>query len=251
MAGMNIMEYLPGDSTAHRLDPRLKLAAMAVISVSSLNAGWPGLTLLSLMIAAGLVLLRVPPRVLIANCTYLLFLLVLIIAARAIFTPGNVLFRAGPVAATREGIVDGIFVSWRLACIFGLGALLVMSTRVASLTAAAAWFLRPVPWLNEQRAATMLGLVVRFVPVIFFQGAQTMDAHRARLGDARRNPAVRLILVVTPMLRRIFLNAERLAVAMAARCYSDNRTTPGFLPGLQDAAGAAMFAMVCAILIWW
>jgi len=249
MAELSLMGYRSGDTAIHRLDPRLKLAAVAVVSVLSLNAGWPGLVLLTLMIVLGLGAMRLSARALLQDARYLMFLLFLILAARAVFTPGSPLARLGPVVISREGVVDGLLVSWRLACIFGLGAMLVMTTRVASLSAAAAWFLRPVPWVNERRVGTMLGLVVRFVPVIFTQGSVTLDAYRSRGGDRRRNPVTRVSLLVTPMLRRIFLNADRLAIAMAARCYSDTRTEPGFRPGVVDAAAAVFFLVLAAVLL--
>jgi energy-coupling factor transporter transmembrane protein EcfT len=45
------------------------------------------------------------------------------------------------------------------------------------------------------------------------------------------------------MIRRIFESADKLAVAMEARCYSENRTDPWLSSGLKD--WVALFVVIC------
>ncbi len=80
----------------------------------------------------------------------------------------------------------------------------------------------------------MLGLVVRFMPVILEQAATTSDAQRARAGENRRNPIRRLTAFGIPLMRRTFETADNLAVAMEARCYSETRTDPRLATGRRD-----------------
>ncbi|MGA6925481.1 MAG: energy-coupling factor transporter transmembrane component T, partial [Desulfosarcina sp.] len=84
----------------------------------------------------------------------------------------------------------------------------------------------PIPIVDEKMAATMVGLVVRFVPVILFQAVEISDAQRARCVERRKNPLIRLMRFATPLLRRVFGSADELAVAMQARCFNEQRTLP-------------------------
>jgi energy-coupling factor transporter transmembrane protein EcfT len=72
----------------------------------------------------------------------------------------------------------------------------------------------------------MLGLVLRFIPLVFLQAGATLDAQRARGIESRRNPLYRLTRFAIPFLRRLFLAADRLTDAMAARCYTEIRSEP-------------------------
>ena len=80
----------------------------------------------------------------------------------------------------------------------------------------------------------MIGLIIRFLPYILDQAKATADAQRARGVENRKNPIYRLIKFVVPLVRRTFENADNLAVAMEARCYSENRTDPELLSGRYD-----------------
>jgi energy-coupling factor transporter transmembrane protein EcfT len=117
-----------------------------------------------------------------------------------------------------------LVVCWRLLLVVSMGVLLMATTRTADIRAALVWFLKPVPFVDERMAATMVGLVVRFLPVILLQAAEISDAQRARGIERRRNPVVRLMRFTIPLFRRVFLSADELAVAMQARCYNEHRT---------------------------
>jgi energy-coupling factor transporter transmembrane protein EcfT len=86
-----------------------------------------------------------------------------------------------------------LVVCWRLLLVVSMGVLLMATTRTADIRAALVWFLKPVPFVDERMAATMVGLVVRFLPVILLQAAEISDAQRARGIERRRNPVVRLM----------------------------------------------------------
>jgi energy-coupling factor transporter transmembrane protein EcfT len=58
--------------------------------------------------------------------------------------------------------------------------------------------LKPIPVVDEKMAATMLGLVVRFLPVILFQAGEIADAQRARGIERRKNPLIRLMKFTIP-----------------------------------------------------
>ncbi|PQP33481.1 energy-coupling factor transporter transmembrane protein EcfT, partial [Desulfobacteraceae bacterium SEEP-SAG9] len=88
--------------------------------------------------------------------------------------------------------------------------------------------------MPAKKVAVMMSLMMRFVPVIFNQAKETLDAQRARGVENRKNPVYRLTKFTVPLIRRTFENAEKLAVAMEARCYSDRRTDPELASTRKD-----------------
>jgi energy-coupling factor transporter transmembrane protein EcfT len=81
-----------------------------------------------------------------------------------------------------------------------------------------------MPFIPGKRIATMMGLIVRFIPVIFIKTHEVSEAQRARCSENIKNPFVRLRRLAFPMVRRVFQDAENIAMAMAARCYSETST---------------------------
>ena len=103
---------------------------------------------------------------------------------------------------------------------------LVITTRPTEIKAAVEWFLKPFPAIPRARIGTMLGLLLRLIPLLTAQAAETMDAQRARGVENRKNPIYRLTWFAIPFLRRSFTAVDHLSMAMEARCYTDERTTP-------------------------
>jgi energy-coupling factor transporter transmembrane protein EcfT len=66
---------------------------------------------------------------------------------------------------------SALIVCWRLLLVVSMGVLLMATTRTADIRAALVWYLKPIPVVDEKMAATMVGLVVRFLPVILFQAS--------------------------------------------------------------------------------
>jgi energy-coupling factor transporter transmembrane protein EcfT len=99
----------------------------------------------------------------------------------------------------------------------------------------------------EKRVATMLGLLVRFLPEVLRQASRTRQAQSARCIEMRKNPVRRLSLFAFALLRAVFIRAELLALAMETRCYSDSRTVPKLTAGPVDAAAGGVLA--CLVVL--
>ena len=141
----------------------------------------------------------------------------------------------GPLAAflrgrwrPARGCTTGLLVSWRLLLIILAGVFLSTTTRAAEVKAGVQWLLDPVPLVPAGRVATMMGLILRFMPLVLEQARETAAAQRARGVENRKNPVYRLRVYAVPLLRRSFERADRLALAMEARCYSEQRGLAGF-----------------------
>lgn len=126
------------------------------------------------------------------------------------------------------------------------GLLFSSTTKPSSVKSAVQWFLKPVPFVPEKRVAVMISLSLAFMPVILKQAKAISDAQKARCADLQKNPVKRIIRLIYPLLRKTFLSADSLVLAMESRCYSDDRTDPEFTPSGNEIyflAGSCVLAL--------
>lgn len=240
MVELTGIHYRSGSSVLHRLDVRMKLALLAVFSAVCLHVSGTGLLLLGLPLLAAVLIRRGVPSFHSWELRWLGLLLALVLVARAVSTEGTAVLSLGTISASREGLVDGMKVCLRLILVFLMGSLFVASTRPGDVKAGVQWFLKPLPFVPAERTATMLGLILRFIPLIFEEVSRTTDAQRARAVENRRNPVYRMVTFGIPLLRRIFETSDRLVLAMEARCYAESRTGPELKAGRRDWAALAV-----------
>ncbi len=249
MAELTIVRYQPGASIVHRLDVRVKLLALVLLALSSARADFGDLVLLGLIIVGGFSLSRpVFSRHSLGVLWWFGFLL-LVFSARALTAEGTPLIRFEFITITREGVKDGLLISSRLAIIGLLGLLMVISTRSIEIKAGVQWLLRPIPGLPAERVATMLGLILRFIPMIFEQARKTAAAGKARGIEQRRSPLYRIKCFAFPLTRRLFEDTDNLILAMQARNYSDQRTDPQLTFQFIDWI-AGFCLLLLSIWIW-
>jgi energy-coupling factor transporter transmembrane protein EcfT len=251
VAELTGFHYRSGSSVLHRLDVRMKLALLAAFSAAGLHANGAGLLLLGLPLLAAAFLSRAVPSIHSREARWLGLLLALVFVSRAVSADGTALLSMGAVVVSREGLVDGLQVCLRLILVFLVGAMFVASTRPGDVKAGVQWFLKPLPFVPAERTATMLGLIVRFIPLIFEEVSRTTDALRARAVENRRNPVFRTVTLGIPLLRRIFEASDRLVLAMEARCYTELRTGRELKAGRMDWAalmvGCGWLAMLLVV----
>jgi energy-coupling factor transporter transmembrane protein EcfT len=245
VAELIALAYRPGESVLHRLDARLKLLLAALASAASLHGGVGGLAWVGCVLVAGALSARVRPGIAAGELRWLGVLLAFVFVARALTTEGVPLFSVLGGSVAVEGLVEGGVVCLRLALAYLIGALIVATTRSSEIRAAVRWFLMPVPLVSADRVATMLSLLVRFVPMIVEESARTAEAQRARAVENRRNPVYRLTCLGFPLMRRIIADADGLTMAMEARCYTEDRTHLNLRAGRKDWL---IFAAACAAL---
>ena len=232
--------FRSGNTWVHGLDVRVKLAALVLLSLSSVHI--PPLRL-TVMIIALLCLIKYLDLSLISifrELRFFLILLLIIFATRMLSASGVPAYSIGPVAISLDGILQGGVVCLRLILVVLLGLILVASTRYSEIKRAVEWALTPFPFIPKRRVATMIGLLLRFIPVIFNEAREIKDAQRARAIEARKNPVYRIVKLTVPLVRRTFLRAEKLALAMEARCYQEMRTDPQFNFSKKDGLILAM-----------
>lgn len=249
MAELNVFGFHAGSSLLHRLDVRFKLIFLVVISLSSLKAFVPSLSILTLVLMAALIHARLPLKMALKDLRYVFLLLLFVFMARSLSVPGSPVVEFKSVSVTREGLYEGMIICWRLVIVIMTGLSFVLTTRSSEIKAAVEWMLKPFPWIPAKRISTMMSLIVRFIPIIIEQAKKTTEAQRARGVENRKNPVYRLKRFGIPLMRRIFERADKLVLAMEARCYSENRTDSLLSSGVRDWIALVGVVSLCLIII--
>lgn len=230
-----MLTYEPGTTLAHRLDPRTKIAFQVGFAVAVFAR--PTVPWLAAMLAVGLGSLAAarlsPVRALRAY-----WLVVLVLAAGPLLgglTLGPPWFRIGPA-------LDSLRAVARLVPLLLVSAAFVRSTPVRDTRAA---IQRTVPGRPGQLLGVGVALTFRFLPVVRSDVRTVRDAINARGGETRslRDRARRIATLSTA---RALARADRLSVALRARCFAYNPTLPELrlsgldYPVLAVAVGLAL-----------
>ncbi|WP_094192427.1 energy-coupling factor transporter transmembrane component T family protein [Haloparvum sedimenti] len=231
--------FVPGDSLAHRLDPRGKLLVQIAFAAAAYAHTTPrGLAVLSLLAvgcvrAAGGSVREVAwgyrwaaPFLLTAP----------LIAGATLGAPWFELDRA-----FRAGLA-----SYRVLLILLVAGAYVRSTPVRDSRAAVQ---RTVPGKTGQFLGIGVGLVFRFLPLLRRDLVAAREGMRARGGGALP-VRDRMRIVATAGLRRAFARADRLALALNARCLAWNPTLPRLCFRRRDLPVVALAAalLVAAVV---
>ena len=251
MAELTSFSYVAGQSLLHRLDARFKIIFVILLSLVGLNLYLHGLGLLTMLLLGVVLHARLPLVAGFKELRYFLILLLLVFASRMLLTDEPPVIYFTYFSISVQGIYNGIVVCWRLVLIVILGFAFISTTPPSAIKAAVQWFLKAVPLVPEKKVAVMMGLILRFVPVILDQARETAEAQRARGVENKKNPIYRLTKFGFPLLRRTFERADDLVVAMEARCFTENRTDPELVAVKRDWLALVLVGCLSVSLTIW
>lgn len=234
MAELTSFGYFFGVSLLHQLDPRFKIMFIILLSLVGLNLHFVSLGILTVLLLGVILIARLPIYSGLKELRYFFILIVFVFIAHVLSTGGQSLMSLNMMTVSKQGLYAGALVCWRLIFIVLLGFTFISTTRPSAIKAAVQWFLRPFPFIPEQKVAVMMGLILRFVPVIFDQAKETLEAQKARCVQNKKNPVYRLIKLGFPLMRRTFERADDLVAAMEARGFTENRTDPELASSRRD-----------------
>lgn len=233
------LSYRPGNSLAHRLDPRSKLAFQAAFAVAAFAHTTPrGLLALTAVTLGTLRASKVSAPDALREYRFVFpFLLAGPIVAAATLGP--------PWVRPAEGF-GPLLASYRVVLVLLVSAAYLRTTPVRESRAA---IQRIVPGEAGRLLGAGVGFVFRFLPVLRADLRRIREASAARLGD-ERSLVARMRLVGTAGLARAFARADRFALALRARCFAWNPTLPALSFSRADAPvtvaslGLLMWAVV-------
>ena len=250
MTALTPFHYRHGNSRLHVLDARFKIVLMVTFGLSLFHTSFSGLFSLTLLLGLLFLHTRIPIESVVVELRYFLVLLLVVFLLRLISTEGDPLVRTPWVTLSKQGLRDGALVCWRLLTVVLLGFLFISTTRISAIKISVQHLLAPVPLIPEKRMATMMGLIVRFIPVIFQKTHAISEAQKARCIESRKNPLYRLKSLVMPLMRGVFQDADKLAMAMVARCYDENQ--PVEIPSARKSDWQVLICgcLFCSILLF-
>jgi energy-coupling factor transporter transmembrane protein EcfT len=248
-------QYLPGDTLLHRLDPRVKIGAVMVLSLLIFAATPAGIALISIFLAAVIRAAHVTPGRAVAALRPVAIFMVLIFLMHLLGSEGTPLITLSPLplTITREGIIRAALVTWQFAALVIGAAVLTMTTLPSDLVEGIERLLRPLGRVGvpSQEIAVMIALAFRFVPILMEEYDRLRIALMARGADFTIGSVRLRMRAVTSLALALLLSAFRrtdeLTLAMEARGYRRGpRTTLRELKltGTDVAAFAAMTALV-------
>ncbi len=229
-----IGQYVPGDSSVHRLDAAAKIGVVAAFTVALFVVrGFAGLAALGAVVAAAIAISRVPVRAVARGLRAVGFIMVVTIVFNMVrWQPTEALVRLGPLAIDGAGLRMGLFFAARILLLVTGTSLLTLTTSPVQLAGGIERVLAPLKRVRVPVGdlAMTLTIALRFIPTTAEEAEQIMTAQQARGasfdagGPIARARAYAPVLV--PLFFQLFRRADALATAMEARCYrgSEGRT---------------------------
>ncbi len=207
--------YIPGNSWLHRLDPRVKLWAVALGLIVPFIVDLPILTGYLILIHLLLLSARIPWHRLQWIWQQLIFLLAMILLLQPFFTPsGAVWITLGPLQLTEGGMAYAVYLALRVIAMALLTSGLLFTTDQRDLVQAFVRLGMPYTW------GLTISLTLRFLPAIagLFTAVREAQASRGWISEGNfvrrtRDYLPVLIAVVIGSLRL----SDDLTLALAAR----------------------------------
>lgn len=254
-------QYFPGDTLAHRLDPRTKLLLTVLYIVALFSAkGVIGYALAVLWLVTGVSVSRVGCRALVRGLKPVWFIIAFTAALNILYTPGTVLFSFWRLTVTREGIYAAVRMLLRISLLIMGTFLLTYTTSPIRLTDGLESLLSPLKRIHVpvHELSMMMAIALRFIPTLIEETDKIMSAQKARGADFESGNLLRrakaLVPVLVPLFLSAFRRADELATAMECRCYhgDEGRTKLHRLhytvtDGLLLAAGCLTAAAVIVL----
>ena len=252
-------QYFPGDTLAHRLDPRTKLLATILYIIAIFLAKGPiayGVLILTLIVSVRIS--RVGARALFRGLKPVLFIIAFTAVLNLFYTPGAVIAQLWIFHVTREGVITAIAMMLRISLLIMGTFLLTYTTSPIRLTDGLESLLGPLKKLGVpvHELAMMMSIALRFIPTLIEETDKIMSAQRARGADFESGNLLQrakaLIPLLVPLFVSAFRRADELATAMECRCYhgGEGRTKLHVLRyETRDYLALAFYAALCAAMI--
>lgn len=253
-------QYYPADSVIHKMDPRTKLLATVVYVVSLfVFRNIPGFIVATAVLIA-LVLLSKVPFKLMAKGLKIIWVLVAITAFfNVFFTPGDLLWQAGVIHITWQGVRNAVFFSIRLIYLILGTSIMTLTTTPNKLTDGLEEGLKPLNKIHipVHEIALMMSIALRFIPLLGEETDRIKKAQMARGADFESGNMIQKVKSLVPILVPLFVSAFRrandLALAMEARCYHGGKGRTKMKPLHHEKrdyiAYVLMFAYLGAMIV--
>ena len=219
-------QFFPGDTLAHKLDPRTKLLVTVFYVVALFTAKSYiayGVLILTLIVAVRIS--RVGAKALFKGLKPVLFIIAFTALLNLFYTPGTELCHFWILRITIEGVRAAITMMLRITLLIMGTFLLTYTTSPIRLTDGLESLLGPLKKIKVpvHELAMMMSIALRFIPTLIEETDKIMSAQKARGADFETGSLMQRAKALVPLLVPLFVSAFRradeLATAMECRCY--------------------------------
>ena len=252
-------QYFPGDTLAHRLDPRTKLLATVLYIVAIFLArGAAAYAVLFLTLAFSVRITKVGAKTLFRGLKPVLFIIAFTAVLNLFYTPGTPIAQFWIFRITYEGVRTAIAMMLRISLLIMGTFLLTYTTSPIRLTDGLESLLGPLKKIGVpvHELAMMMSIALRFIPTLIEETDKIMSAQRSRGADFESGNLLQrakaLIPLLVPLFVSAFRRADELATAMECRCYhgGEGRTKLHVLRyETRDYLTLAFYAALCAAML--
>jgi energy-coupling factor transport system permease protein len=239
------------------MDPRLKILSLAVMMLITFAVSdLPAVSVHTALVLGAILISGVPLRVFYRGLRLFVFLFLFTAILHLFFTPGEPVFNLNTpvhITITREGIVRGGLISWRLLTVIALSSLLTYTTSPLSITRGLESLLAPLARFRfpVQDFSLMMMMAIRFIPVLTDETDRVWKAQRSRGADLRRGSlkvrSTTLMSIILPVFTGLFRRADDLAVALESRGYVPGRPRSAMYPLKWRGSDSIAFA---TLAVW-
>ncbi|MBR0282262.1 MAG: energy-coupling factor transporter transmembrane protein EcfT [Oscillibacter sp.] len=252
-------QYFPGDTVAHRLDPRTKILLTVFYIIALFSAdGVVTYALMCLCLIAAVRVAQVPPKAMVRGLRPVLFIIVFTAVLNLFFTPGErEFFRLGFLRVTDAGLKTAVFMVLRIMLLIMGTFLMTYTTSPISLTDALERLLNGLKRFRVpvHELAMMMSIALRFIPTLIEETDKIMSAQKARGADLESGNLIQraraMIPILVPLFISAFRRADELATAMECRCYhgGEGRTRLHVLQyAPRDYTALALGGGICVVV---
>lgn len=219
-------QYFPGNSLAHRLDPRTKILLTVIYIVALFCAKFfISYGVVALVLAIGIKVSGVAPKALVRGLKPIVFIICFTAVLNLLYTPGEPLAAFWIFKITKEGVLTAFFMVLRITMLIMGTFLLTYTTSPIALTDGLETLLRPLKRVKApvHELAMIMSIALRFIPTLIEETDKIMSAQKARGADFESGNLLQrakaLVPILVPLFISAFRRADELAVAMECRCY--------------------------------
>ena len=237
-------QYFPGNSIAHKLDPRTKILLVTLYIIALFSAkGWMGYAVMAVTLAVCVKVSHVGLRALVRGLKPLVFIIAFTGILNMFFTPDtHYLWEWGILRVSVKGIENALFMVIRIMLLVMGTFLMTYTTSPIRLTDGLESLLNPLKKIHVpvHELAMMMAIALRFIPTLIEETDKIMSAQKARGADFDSGNIFQKAKALVPILVPLFIRAgDGYGVSLLPRRRGPHQAPRSEIPaaGLRRAGG--------------
>ena len=250
-------QFIDTGSLIHRMDSRIKLAAVfAMLVASFLIDSFLGFAVVLVLMVLIQAVSRVPLSYVLRGSALFIGFLIFILFFQVLFYQGDAhdyLWRWGVLSISTEGLRSAGILGLRVIFLYYITTMLMLTTSLVDLTNGLELIFGPLQRLRVPVNELVLVFVIaiKFVPIFIEEVERLARAQTARGVPFDEGGAItrarRLGRLLVPIFIGGFHRADLLSVAMHTRCYRGGRYRTKFR---QMSAKASDWLALALVIVW-